>query len=113
MESRNAEMERFVYTVSHELRTLLVSIGGLLGLLKQDAEKGDLEWITTDYQKAISNLSRMDQLLEEMLELSRIGRITNPPIDVPFNEIAKEALNQTSERLKSRGFEVRWQRNGQ
>jgi len=83
-----------------------MSIGGLLGLLKQDAEKGDLERIMTDYQTAISNFSRMDQLLEETLELSRIGRITNPPIDVPFNEIVKEALNQTSERLKSRGFEV-------
>jgi signal transduction histidine kinase len=96
VESRNVEMGRFVYMVSHELRTPLVSIGGLLGLLKQDAEKGDLERIMTDYQMAISNLSRMDQLFEEMLELSRIGWITNPPIDMPFNEIVKEALNQTS-----------------
>lgn len=63
LEVRNAEMERFVYTISHELRTPLVSIGGLLGFLKQDAEKGDLDQIMTDYQMAINTLSKMDQLL--------------------------------------------------
>ena len=46
--SRNAEMERFVYTVSHELRTPLLSISGLLGYLKQDAEKDDLERMNGD-----------------------------------------------------------------
>ena len=84
LEARNAEMERFVYTVSHELRTPLVSISGLLGFLKQDAEKGDLDRMTTDYQLADDALSKMDQLLGETLELSRIGRIANPPVNVPF-----------------------------
>ena len=79
LEVRNAEMERFVYTISHELRAPLVSIGGLLGFLKQDAEKGDLDQIMTDYQMANNTLSKMDQLLGETLELSKIGRIANPP----------------------------------
>jgi signal transduction histidine kinase len=106
LEARNAEMERFVYTVSHELRTPLVSISGLLGFLKQDAEKGDLDRMKTNYQMADNTLSRMDQLLRETLELSRIGRIANPAENVPFSEIAKEALDQTRDKLKSRLIEV-------
>jgi signal transduction histidine kinase len=106
LDARNAEMERFVYTVSHELRTPLVSISGLLGFLKQDAEKGDLDRMTSDYQMAVEALSKMDQLLGETLELSRIGRITSPPLNVPFSEIVKEALDQIADKLKSRRIEV-------
>ena len=106
LEARNAEMERFVYTVSHELRTPLVSISGLLGFIKQDAEKGDLDRMKTDYRLADDALSKMDQLLGETLELSRIGRIMNSPLNVPFSEIAKEALDQTADKLKSRSIEV-------
>ncbi len=106
LEARNAEMERFVYTVSHELRTPLVSISGLLGFLKLEAEKGELDRMTTDYQLAVNALSKMDQLLGETLELSRIGRIVNPPENVPFDAIAKDALDQEAEKLKSKGVEV-------
>ena len=106
LEVRNAEMERFVYTISHELRAPLVSIGGLLGFLKQDAEKGNLDQIMTDYQMANNTLSKMDQLLGETLELSKIGRIANPLANVPFSEIVKEALDLVTEKLKSRCIDV-------
>ena len=62
--------------------------------------------MTTDYQLAVNALSKMDQLLGETLELSRIGRIVNPPENMPFDAIAKDALNQEAEKLKSRGVEV-------
>jgi signal transduction histidine kinase len=48
----------------------------------------------------------MDRLLSETLELSRIGRVANPPEDVPFEEIVQEALLQTSPRIKSAGIDV-------
>jgi signal transduction histidine kinase len=83
-----------------------VSISGLLGFLKQDAEKGDLDRMTSDYQMAVEALSKMDQLLGETLELSRIGRIASPPVNVPFSEIVKEALDQIADKLKSRSIEV-------
>ena len=36
-EARNAEMERFTYTVSHDLKSPLITIHGFLGLLEKDA----------------------------------------------------------------------------
>ena len=41
LEARNAELERYAYTVSHDLKTPLVTIQGFLGLLEQDAARGD------------------------------------------------------------------------
>ncbi|VUT25814.1 MAG: adaptive-response sensory kinase [Candidatus Methanolliviera sp. GoM_asphalt] len=43
----------------------------------------------------------MDHLLRDTLELSRIGRITNPPEDVSFKEIVKDALDQISGEISS------------
>ena len=40
LEAKNAEMERFTYTVSHDLRSPLITIKGFSGLLLQDLEKG-------------------------------------------------------------------------
>jgi signal transduction histidine kinase len=103
---RNTEMERFIYTVSHDLRTPLISLSGLLGLLKQDAERGDLRRMNDDLRIANESITKMDQLLMETLELSRIGRVINSQEDVPLGEIVEDALGQTSEKTRSRGFRV-------
>ena len=106
LETKNTEMERFIYTVSHDLRTPLISVSGLLGFLKQDAENGDMERMNADFRMANEAVTKMDQLLLETLELSRIGRVVNPPKDVPFGEIVADALKQTSEKIRSKGFKV-------
>lgn len=103
---KNAEMERFIYTVSHDLRTPLISVGGFLGLIKQDVEEGDLKRLDVDLRIAGEAITKMDRLLQDTLELSRIGRIINPPDDVPFYEIIEDALSQTTEKLKSKKVKV-------
>ena len=106
LEGRNAEMERFVYTVSHELRSPLISTSGIVGFLKNDLKIGDDNSAETDLRLIEGAVTKMDQLLTEILELSRIGRVANPPVDVPFGEIVTEALDLEAEKLKSRGVEV-------
>lgn len=106
LEARNAEMERFTYTVSHDLRSPLVTIQGFNGFLKGDIEKGDKEKVKVDLRLIEEAVTKMDRLLRETLELSRIGRVANPPEDVPFGEIVQEALLQTSQRIKSARMDV-------
>ena len=106
LEAKNTEMERFTYTVSHDLRSPLVTIQGFNGFLKSDIEKGDKEKVKVDLRLIEEAVTKMDRLLSETLELSRIGRVANPPEDVPFEEIVQEALLQTSQRIKSAGLDV-------
>lgn len=106
LEARNAEMERFIYTVSHELRSPLISTSGLVGFLKNDLKMGNINSTELDLRLIEGAVTKMDQLLTEILELSRIGRVANPPVDVPFGEIVTESLDLEAEKLKSRGIEV-------
>ena len=103
---KNAEMERFIYAVSHDLRTPLISMSGFLGFLKQDAEKGDMKRVDEDFRIVSGAITKMDKLLQDTLELSRIGRIVNPPENVPFGEIIIEALEQSSAKLSSKNIKV-------
>ena len=98
---RTTEMERFIYTVSHDLRSPLVTVSGFVGLLKGDLESGDSQRAFSDLVTISESITKMDCLLVDTLELSRIGRVANPPVDVSFDEIVQEAIRQTEERIKS------------
>jgi PAS domain S-box-containing protein len=106
VEAKNAEMERFVYTVSHDLRSPLVTVQGFVGFLREDISEGDHERVKTDLLMIEDAVVKMDHLLKDTLELSRIGRVVNPPVDVSFGEIVREALDHFSEEIGSRGIEV-------
>ncbi len=92
LEGRNAELERFTYTVSHDLKSPLVTIRGFLGFLREDAKKDDLAQFDKDLFKIANAADRMQALLNDLLELSRIGRIANPPEDIPFDEVIRDTL---------------------
>jgi PAS domain S-box-containing protein len=101
LESQNEELERFTYTVSHDLRSPLVTIRGFLGYLKQDAESGDMTRFDRDMTRIANAVDKMQTLLTELLELSRIGRVANPPESVPFGEILRETLDLLSGPLEA------------
>ena len=103
LESSNAEMERFTYTVSHDLRSPLITVNGLVGFLKSDLEKGNTTRIDTYFERISNAIAKMDNLLKDTLELSRIGRVANPPDNVPFGEIVQEALSQVQGRITKSG----------
>jgi signal transduction histidine kinase len=92
LEAKNAELERFTYTVSHDLKSPLITIRGFLGLLKQDMERGEAARIEGDIAHIAAATTMMGSLLDHLLDLSRIGRVVNPPQAMAFGELAHEAL---------------------
>lgn len=111
LESKNAELERFSYTVSHDLKSPLVTIRGFMGYLREDAKKGDLTRFDKDLMRVIKATDTMQNLLNDLLELSRIGRIINPLEDVPFSEIVQEALNLIVNPLRPGEIKIETQSN--
>lgn len=106
LESKNAELERFAYTVSHDLKSPLVTINGFLGYLEKDVALNDMQRFQQDCQRIREAVDKMQALLSELLNLSRIGRVTNPSQNVPFEELVQEALEIVRGRIESRGVEV-------
>ncbi len=92
LEAKNAELEHFTYTVSHDLKSPLITIGGFTGFLEQDIREGNLERAREDMAHINAAVARMQRLLGELLELSRIGRIVNPPEEVALADIVREAI---------------------
>ncbi len=99
LESKNEELERFTYTVSHDLKSPLVTISGFLGFLEQDALSGRVDRVRQDSRRIQEAVLKMQKLLSELLELSRIGRIMNPPVVVPLNDLIHEAMEIVRGRL--------------
>ncbi|MBM3124480.1 MAG: PAS domain S-box protein [Chloroflexi bacterium] len=111
LEEKNAELERFTYAVSHDLKSPLITIRGFLGFVEQAALRGDTSRLKGDIQRITDAVGRMQSLLNELLELSRVGRLMNPYERVPFDEIAREAVNLVQGRLMNTQVEVCIQEN--
>lgn len=106
LEAKNAELERFTYTVSHDLKSPLVTINGFLGYIEKEAIEGNIERLKMDVQRIASAVNKMQRLLNELLELSRIGRLMNPSETVPFEEITNDALKIVQGRLANGNIRV-------
>lgn len=111
LENKNAELERFAYTVSHDLKSPLITIKGFLGFLEQDASTGNMIRLRNDIRRIADATDKMQTLLNELLELSRIGRLVNPHQTVPFNEIVDDALATVHGRLQENSVQVKVQEN--
>ena len=106
LEANNAELERFTYTVSHDLRNPLVTIKGFVGMLEKDLRDGREDKVTSDLQRIANAADKMHTLLADLLELSRIGRIMNPPEDIDLVQVVNEAIETLDARLRSKNVIV-------
>ena len=106
LEAKNAELERFTYSVSHDLRSPLITIRTFLGFVDENIANGNMEDVKSDLNRIDKAAEKMGQLLGEILELSRVGRMFNPPSEVPMRDLANEALELLSGRIPQHGLEV-------
>lgn len=106
LEDKNAELERFTYTVSHDLKSPLITIKGFLGFLEQDAINGNLDRFKLDVKRISDATEKMQALLNELLELSRIGRVVNVLEYISFEDLAHEAVELVYGRLQSANITV-------
>ncbi|UCE86268.1 MAG: GHKL domain-containing protein, partial [Deltaproteobacteria bacterium] len=74
LERKNAELEHYVNAVSHDLRSPLSSIRGFAGLLRESLRDHEDEDSGRFIERIEASSRSMETLIEDLLELSRIGR---------------------------------------
>lgn len=107
LELKNAELERFTYTASHDLKSPLITIKGFLGFLREDAQRGNLKRLETDIQRISDAADKMQRLLNDLLELSRIGRSVNKSEIVDLNRMVSEVLELLHGRISGGPMPIR------
>jgi signal transduction histidine kinase len=88
----NSELDRFVYSVSHNLRAPLMSVLGLLNLAKHELQPNasDLK----DYLGMMeSSIHKLDRTLKEILDYSKNSRQEVDIERIDFREIISECLD--------------------
>jgi PAS domain S-box-containing protein len=68
----NAELDRFVYSASHDLRAPIASLLGLIEVAKMEEDKGNIE-ILLDMQR--KTLQRLDHFIKDIVDHSRNTRL--------------------------------------
>lgn len=88
VEAANAELQTLVYSVSHDLRNPIISVLGYLDVLAEE-HAGELQGEGEHYLRRISvNALYMQSLIQDLLELSRIGRSEPAPEAVDLGQLA-------------------------
>lgn len=106
LRQRNAEIERFTYAISHDLKSPLVTVSAFLGYLEADIAHGDQERISRDMGYIRSAVERMGLLLGELLDLLRLGWVVSNPLWVDVQELVQEALQLVAGPIRERGVGV-------
>lgn len=103
---KNEELARFVYTASHDLKTPLVTIKAFLGALREDLDAANQDNIDKDLFYLHTAADKMQRLLDELLEMSRVGRVVNAPVAIKLKELVEEATSIVAGRIAERGVAV-------
>lgn len=93
----NMELEAFSYSVSHDLRTPLRAIDGFSQLLIEDYYDNLDEQGKSYLQRVRSGAQNMARLIDDLLELARLGRYELEPQTVDLSKLAENAVARLRE----------------
>ncbi|HWG84741.1 MAG TPA: HAMP domain-containing sensor histidine kinase, partial [Deinococcales bacterium] len=100
------ELEAFAYTVSHDLRSPLLSIQGMGALLEAAVHGGDAEEASFLLERVYANVGRMQMLLNDILTISRIGRTEEEPVEVDLRELAGSVLEELDQAVSTKRVRI-------
>ena len=88
------------------LKSPIVTIRGFVGLLDKDLQENRPDRVQSDLRRIENATDKMNALLKDLLELSRIGRVVNPPVEIDLVQLTTEALEMLDGHLRSRNVHV-------
>jgi light-regulated signal transduction histidine kinase (bacteriophytochrome) len=103
LEQRNQELDEFTYVASHDLQEPLRKLVAFSHALQEDMAADDEEEVRQDLKVIASAALRMQQLVQDLLSLSRSGRREMSLDLVPLDNCVDEALEALELRIEETG----------
>ncbi|MDB5393089.1 MAG: His Kinase (Phospho-acceptor) protein [Rhodospirillales bacterium] len=102
LEATNRELESFTYSVSHDLRAPLRHMVGYSELLQRQASSLLDEKSQRFIQTILDAAKKMGNLIDDLLEFSRIGRAETKKAEVDLEQLVKEVVAEIGQDTKGR-----------
>src|SRR6185437_4629020 len=94
LEKINSELDRFVYSASHDLRAPLKSLLGLVKLAYMDVEKDDYTFIEKYLVMMEQSIGKLDNTIKDIIYYSRNSRMEIVKDEIDFNVLINEAFEK-------------------
>jgi PAS domain S-box-containing protein len=107
LETANAELDAFSYSVSHDLRAPLRGIDGFSLALLEEFGEGLPGQAKHYLQRVRAGTQRMGQLIDDLLQLSRVSRSVLNARRLDLSALALSLLEEIRQTDPSRGLEIR------
>ncbi|MEO0554947.1 MAG: two-component regulator propeller domain-containing protein [Bacteroidota bacterium] len=107
LSTRNEEIQRFTFAVSHDLKSPLNTIKGITGLIAMEGEYEDTSDIKKYLELIETSCDTMGNLITDITEIARIGKIENNIQNLNTYEIIQSAKTLVFGRLKDRNVELK------
>jgi PAS domain S-box-containing protein len=102
LESANKELETFSYSVSHDLRAPLRHLDGFLSLLTKRSYAMLDDQAKHYVDQTLEASRRMGQLIDDLLQFSRLGRAEIHKMPVDLNEIVEQVRKELEPEARDR-----------
>lgn len=89
----NSELDQFAFVASHDLKAPLRGISQLISWIDEDTKENRDEQITGYYELVLNRIGRLEALLDDLLEYSRIGRLNDKIETVNIEEKVREIFD--------------------
>ena len=86
----NSELDRFVYSASHDLRAPLMSVKGLLNMIKVDPDKQNADHYLALMERSVEKL---DNFISDIINYSRNSRMDIMPKEIDFHSLLEESIS--------------------
>ena len=107
LQELNRNLDAFVYTVSHDLRSPLTPIIGFADLLREQY-KSELDPAGLEMLAEIEGQGkRMLAMMEDLLALARVGKVEAPAKPIVTANVVKEVMADLADLLNESGMEVK------
>lgn len=103
---KNKDLATLLYVTSHDLKEPLRAIQGFSVLIQEHYENRLDEKGKDLLRRVIRATQRLNQLIEDILELSRAQRMESPVDDIDAEQLVQEALDRLEDRVKETGAQI-------